>query len=147
MSPVGRVYFGDFGRAAGGLASLAVWSGARVCEGVGDVGVSFGATVAGRGCRLVLLSAGVVVFGSGLWWPETIPPCLASFVGHPFGACDAVSSAGRFWPARLLSSRLGGGELSGGGGVGRGVGRSRGLVGRVPEEHPSAAGLDWAAHK
>ena len=66
MSPVGRVYFGDFGRAAGGLASRAVWSGARVCEGVGDVGVSFAATVAGRGCRLVLLSAGVVVFGSGL---------------------------------------------------------------------------------
>ena len=85
--------------------------------------------------------------GAGLWWPELIPLCLASLVGHPVGVCDAVSSAGRFWPARLLSSRLGGGELSGGGGVGRGAGRSRGLVGRVPEEHPSAAGLGWAAHK
>ena len=59
----------------------------------------------------------------------------------------AVSSAGRFWPARLLSSRLGGGELSGGGGMGRDVGRSRGLVGRVPEEQPSAAGLGWVAQE
>ena len=88
----------------------------------------------------------VVEFGDfGLWWPELIPLCLASFVGHPVGVCDAVSSAGRFWPARLLSSRLGGGELSGGGGMGRGAGRSRGLVGRVPEEQPSASGLGWAA--
>ena len=58
-----------------------------------------------------------------------------------------VSSAGRFWPARLLSSRLGGGELSGGTGMGRGAGRSRGLIGRVPEEQPAAAGLGLAAPK
>ena len=68
-------------------------------------------------------------------------------MGHFVGVCDVVSSACRFWPARLLSSRLGGDELSGGGDMGRGVGRSRGRVGRVPEEQPSAAGLDWAAHK
>ena len=61
--------------------------------------------------------------------------------------CNVASSAGRFWPARLLSSRLGGGEVRGGGGVGRGVVRIRGLVGRVPEEQPSAAGLGLAAHK
>ena len=95
-----------------------------------------------------LSSVRVVEFGDfGLWWSELIPLCLASRVGRPVGVCDAVSSAGRFWPARLLSSRLGGGELRDGGGVGRGVGRSRGRVGRVPEEHPCAAGLDWAAHK
>ena len=58
-----------------------------------------------------------------------------------------VSSAGRFWPARLLSSGVGGGELSGGTGMGRGAGMVRGLIGRVPEEHPAAAGPDWAAHK
>ena len=126
------------GRAAGGLASLAVWSGAGVCVGVGGLGVSFASTVAGRGCKLLLVSVRVVVC-----CVEAIPLCLASFVGHPVGVCDAVSSAGRFWPARLVSSRMGGGELRGGGGVGRGVGRSRGLVGRVPEEHPAAAGLDW----
>ena len=45
------------------------------------------------------------------------------------------------------ASRLGGGELGGGGGMGRGAGRSRGLVGRVPEEHPWAAGVACAAHK
>ena len=75
------------------------------------------------------------------------PLWLASCGGHPFGVCDAVSFAGRFWPARLLSSRLGGGEVSGVGGMGRGVGRSRGRVGRVPEEQPSASGLGLAAHK
>ena len=89
----------------------------------------------------------VVVSCDGLWWAELVLLCLASFVGHPVRVGDVVSSAGRFWPARLLSSGMGGGELRGGGGVGRGVGRSRGLVGRVPEEHPSAAELDWAAHK
>ena len=61
--------------------------------------------------------------------------------------CNVASSAGRFWPARLLSWTLGGGEVSGGGGMGRGAGRSRGLVGRVPEEQPSAAGLGLAAPK
>ena len=61
--------------------------------------------------------------------------------------CNMASVAGRFWPARLVSWRLGGGELRDGGGVGRGVGRSLGRVGRVPEEHPCAGGLDWAAHK
>ena len=94
-----------------------------------------------------LSSVRVFVSGAGLWWPELIPLCLASFVGHPVGVCGSLSSAGRFWPARLLSSRLGGGELSGGGGVGRDVGRGRGLVGRVPEEQPSVAGLGWASHK
>ena len=95
-----------------------------------------------------LLSSGrVVISCAGLWWSELIPLCLASFVGHPVGVFVAVSSAGRFWPARLLSSRLGGGELSVGAGMGSGVGRSRGLVGRVPEEHPSAAVLGLASHK
>ena len=92
-----------------------------------------------------LTSVMAVVCCAGPWWSAPCSVCLVVFVGHPFGVCDAVSSAGRFWPARLLSSRLGEGELSGGGGMGRGAGRRRGLVGRVPEEQPSAAGLDWAA--
>ena len=93
----------------------------------------------------------MVVSFAGLWWSELVSLCLTSLVGHavvpPVMLCNMASVAGRFWPARLLSSRMGGGELRCGGGVGRGVGRSRGLVGRVPEEHPSVAGLDWAAHK
>ena len=89
----------------------------------------------------------VVVCGAGLGWPELIPLWFGTLGDHLVVVCGSLSSAGRFWPARLLSSGMGGGEVGGGGGVGRDVGRSRGLVGRVPEEHPSAAGLDWAAHK
>ena len=44
------------GRAAGGLASRAVLSGAGGRVGVGGLGVSFAATVAGRVCRLLLVS-------------------------------------------------------------------------------------------
>ena len=95
----------------------------------------------------LLSSWRVVISCAGRWWSELIPLCLASFVGHPVGVCVAVSSAGRFWLARLLSSRLGGGELSGATGMGSVAGRGRGLIGRVPEEQPSAAGLGWAAHK
>ena len=102
---------------------------------------------AGRVYGWRLVSVRVVVSGADFWWPELIPLCLASFVSHPVAVCGSLSSAGRFWPARLLSLRLGGGEVSGGFGVGRGVGRSRGLVGRVPEEQPSAAGLGLAALK
>ena len=93
------------------------------------------------------VSVRVVTSCGGLWWPELIPLCLASFVGHPVGVCGAVSSAGRFWPARLLSSRLGGGELSAGGVLGTVVGGGRGRVGRVPVEQPSAAGLGWVAQE
>ena len=94
-----------------------------------------------------LVSVRVVTSCGGLWWPELIPLCLASFVGHPVGLCGAVSSAGRFWPARLLSSRLDGGERSAGGGLGTVAGWSRGRVARVPEEQPSAAGLGWVAQE
>ena len=52
-----------------------------------------------------------------------------------------------FWPARLLSSRLGGGGLSSGGVIGEVAGGGRGRVGRVPEEQPAADGLGWAANK
>ena len=104
-------------------------------------------TLVSRGYCWGLTSVMAFVCCAGLWWSVSCPVCLVTLGDHPVGVCDAVSSAGRFWPARLLSSRMGGGELRGGGGVGRGVGRSRGLVGRVPEEQPSAAGLDLAAHK
>ena len=66
---------------------------------------------------------------------------------HPGVVWDALSSAGHFWPARLLSLRLGGGEVSAGGGMGTVAGGSRGRVGRVPEEQPSAAGLGWVAQE
>ena len=89
----------------------------------------------------------VVVSCAGLWWPEPIPRCLAPCVGHPVGVCGAVSSAGRFWPARLLSSSLGVGGLSAVGGMGTVAGGSRGRVGRVPEEPPSAAWLGWVAQE
>jgi len=89
----------------------------------------------------------VVVSCAGLWWPELVPLCLASFLGHPVRVFGAVSSAGRFWPARLVSSRLGGGELSAGGGMGTVAGGSRGRVGLVSEEQPSAAGVaqEWSS--
>ena len=64
---------------------------------------------------------------------------------HPGVVCDALSSAGLFWPARLLSSSLGGGELGAGGVIGKVAGRIRGRVGRVPVEQPAAAGLGWAS--
>ena len=43
--------------------------------------------------------------------------------------CGSLSSAGRFWPARLLSSGLAGG----GGGVGKVAGGVHGRVGLKPE--------------
>ena len=73
------------------------------------------------------------VYGWRLAWVRAVvscvglgrrPPCplwFGTLGDHPVGVCDAVSSAGRFWPARLLSSRLGGGELSGATGMGRGA--------------------------
>ena len=72
---------------------------------------------------------------------------MAGGGNHPVVVCGALSSAGRFWPARLLSQRLVGGELRAGGGIGKVAGGSRGRVGRVPEEQPSAAGLGLAAPK
>ena len=57
--------------------------------------------------------------------------------------CGALSSAGLFGPARLLSSRMGWGELSAAGGMGEVAGQSRGRVGRVPEEQPAAAWPSW----
>ena len=64
-------------------------------------------------------AAAVMAFGccAGLWWSASCPVCLVTLGDHPVGVCDAVSSAGRFWPARLLSSMMGGGELRDGGGV------------------------------
>ena len=101
----------------------------------------------GGSVLLLLSSVRVVISCAGLWWLELIPLCLAVFVGHPVGVCGAVSSAGGFWPARLLSLRLGGGEVSADGGMGKVAGGSRGRVGRVPEEQPSAAGLGWVAQE
>ena len=71
---------------------------------------------------------------------EPFALCLM-IVGKPPGiVCGAVSSAGRFWLARLLSSGLGGGA----GAMGKVAGGSRGRVERVSEEHPSTSGLGWA---
>ena len=68
---------------------------------------------------------------------ESFALCLMIVGESPVGVCGAVSSAGRFWPARLLSSGL----VGGGGGMGKVAGGVRGRVGRVPEEQPAAAGL------
>ena len=126
--------------AGAGVPSFALVTRGRAAGGlVGECWVAW--------VQTLVTSGRVVISCAGRLWSELIPLCLASFVGHPVGVWVAVSSAGRFWPARLLSSRLGGGELSGATGMGSGAGRSRGLIGRVPEEQPSAAGLGLAAPK
>ena len=59
----------------------------------------------------------------------------------------ASVEGGRAVFVTLLSSRLGGGEWSAGGGIGKVAGWIRGRVGRVPEEQPSVAGLGWTSSK
>ena len=94
-----------------------------------------------------LTSVMAFVCCAGLWWSVSCPVCLVTLGDHPVVVCNVASSAGLFWPMRLLSSSVGGGELSGATGMGSVAGRGRGLVGRVLEEQPSAAGLGLAAHK
>ena len=124
-----------------GMAVRRVWSDvvSRVAGdfgGIGGVGpccsVRGPMSPAGRVYGWRLASVRAVVSCAGLWWPEPFPLCLVTLGNHPVVVCGALSSAGRFWPARLFSSRLGGGELSAGGGMGKVAGGSRGRVGRVP---------------
>ena len=150
--------FGDFGvsfgaTVAGGRRDWSdvvsrlsgAWGGV---DGVGPCCSGWGPlSPCGRVCGWRLASVRAVVSCIGVWCPESFPLCFFILGEHPGVVFGALSSADRFWPARLLSSRQGGGELSAGGGVGTVAGGSRGRVGRVPEEQPSAAGLGWAAQE
>jgi len=84
--------------------------------------------------------------GSGRW------KCSASCHGNGRGSgwrrgppCRVVRCVVvcRSFLARAESSRLGGCELSTGGGMGKVAGGSHGRVRRVSEEQPAAAGLSW----
>ena len=99
MSPAGRVY----GWLLAWARAVVSWAGRVV---FGDFGVLFTSPVA------ALLSAGRLCLVSFSQWRIRGDGGMAGGGSHPVGVCGACSSAGLFWPARLLSSRLGGGGLS-----------------------------------
>ena len=68
----------------------------------------------------------MLVFG-GLR-PARYASGLVTVGNHPVVVCGELSSAGLFWPARLLSSRLGRGGLSADGGMGKVAGGSWAVV-------------------
>ena len=90
---------------------------------------------------------------AGRLWPELFPRLriwgnggIAGSRNHTVVVCGALSSAGRFWLARLSSLKLGGGELRAGVGGGNLAAGRRVWLELLPKEQPAVAGLGWAAH-
>ena len=86
-----------------GITVLRVWSGVVVAWG-GERGVRLCPSPALTMCGVWYVESewGPMV-SAGRLWPESFPLWLVALGNHPVVGCGALSSAGRFWPARLLS--------------------------------------------